>query len=107
MLFLAATTHPLRDVTNGRILHVMLTGIAATAFYIMTAVFADDSCMTAAFREGDNCRLSDIEVWCPDPNGPCEARERAIVAEATIPTCEQVDAITRTGEFSPRPLRQE
>lgn len=79
----------------------MLT-VITLSWFLVTAVYADDSCASAAIDETNACRLSEIEIWCPDPAGTCEARERLPLLEAAYPPC---GVVMFTHEQAIRPLR--
>lgn len=71
--------------------------IIAALFYSVTAIYGDGSCLTMTFRADGDCRVGAAEVWCPESDGPCEARDHMFVAATLYPTCQRIDR-TKTRE---------
>lgn len=72
--------------------------IAAIGLWFATfATFEDNSCLSATYavtETGEVCRVSALEAYCPDPSGPCLAREAKWEAFKSTPLCQ------------PRPVRR-
>lgn len=65
--------------------------IALALYYSITMVYLDNSCASVTVEAARDCRVGAIEVWCPNPEGSCVARDLAPAVAAIYPTCEQID----------------